>query len=63
MKKYGINKVLTRSFLLGMSSVFFPFNLPVEPIDTPQESDLDNLANDWRQVGCYIQHAYESRHI
>lgn len=61
MEKSGIKKVLTRSFLLGMSSVFFPFSLPIEPIETPQETDLENLSDDWKQVGSYIQQAYESQ--
>ena len=57
----AMKKLLTRSFLLGMSSVFFPFNIPIEPIENPQETDTENLANDWRQVGSYIKEAYESR--
>ena len=56
-----MKKLVTRSFLLGMSSVFFPFNIPIEPIETPQETDTENLANDWKQVGSYIKEAYESR--
>lgn len=61
MEKKMMTKVLRRSFFLGMTSVFFPFNIPVEPIETPQESDTENLANDWKQVGSYIRYAYEAR--
>ena len=63
MEKQMMKKMLRRSFLLGMASVFFPFNLPVEPIETPQESDTENLSNDWKRVGSYIQHAYETRNF
>lgn len=53
-------KIMGSSFLVGMASVFCPSILNIEPIDSGSDNDLQNIANDWRQVGSYITQAYES---
>lgn len=59
MKKL-LKKILSHSFLMGIASVFYPSVIQVDYIEMPSESDSANLANDWKQVGSYINKAYES---
>lgn len=55
-----MKKIMRRSCLVGMASVFCPTLIQIEPIDMPIESDSDNIKNDWAQVGSYITKSYES---
>lgn len=55
-----MKKIMRRSCLVGMASVFCPTLIQVEPIDMPSDSDYENIENDWAQVGSYIAESYES---
>lgn len=55
-----MKKIMRRSYLVGMASMFCPALIQIEPLDMPAESDSDNIKNDWAQVGSYITKSYES---
>lgn len=49
------------NFLIGMASVFYPSAIHVAKIqEDSAESDFDNILNDWKSVGSYINNAYEA---
>lgn len=54
---------MRRSYLIGMASIFCPSVINIEPMDMPHNTDSQNLANDWNQVGSYISDAYEARSV
>jgi hypothetical protein len=61
--KAQLKKIMGGSFLIGMASIFWPSVIDVEPIDSNNKTDAQNIADYWRQVESYITKAYESRPI
>lgn len=59
MKKLA-KKVMSSSFLVGMASIFCPSVIEIEPMKCNKNSDMQNIANDWKQLGVYMTKAYES---
>lgn len=56
-----LNKIIGSGFFVGMASIFCPSVIEVEPMKYHKKSsDLQNIANDWKQVGTYMTKAYGS---
>ena len=55
-----IRKMMRSSFLIGMASVFCPSVIHVDSVHVDSASDLQNIGDDWKQVGSYISKAYDA---
>lgn len=52
--------MMRSSFLIGMASVFCPSVIHVDSVHVDSASDLQNIGDDWKQVGSYISKAYDA---
>lgn len=53
-------KIMGSSFLVGVASIFCPSVIEVEPMKHSDNTDMQNIAGDWRQLGQYMTKAYDT---
>lgn len=58
MDQKEIKKTFRQSFIKGLTSVFFPSVIQIEPLEMPISSYADNIAGYWKNVGSYMAKAY-----
>ena len=58
MDQKEIKKSFRQSFIKGITSVFFPSVIQIEPLEMPSTSYADNIAGYWKNVGSYMAKAY-----
>lgn len=58
MDQKEIKKTFRQSFIKGLTSVFFPSVIQIEPLEMPVSSYADNIAGYWKNVGSYMAKAY-----
>ncbi len=60
MDNIEIKRKYRQSFIKGVTSVFFPSVIQIEPLEMPSTSYAQNIAGYWKNVGSYMAKAYGS---
>lgn len=56
-----VRKIMGSGLAIGAASIFCPSIIEVEPMEFDNNSVSENIAGYWKNVGSYINNAYESR--
>lgn len=58
--KRQFSELFNHSLLIGMVSIIAPSVIKVEPLKYNLTNDSEAISSDWKNVGSYIQNAYDT---